>query len=633
MSYSLNRHLTERQPPLAASAEVDAITAGIIRGAFETICYEVATQLGRSASSAIINQSNERNGSIIDGHGRLAGLSVGIPQLLFISPMSVRYGLDFKQADDWGPGDVFVGNDPDAGGGHLPDYNVYCPHFDKHGEIVAIQALQAHQGDTGGKDPGGFSVDAREIFAEGLILPCLKLVHRGEERRDILEMIFRNNRLPSFRGDIAAMISATQMGSRLVGELCDQYGENGADVVRAAINFNIDETERRFREEVAKWPDGSYPGEVFIDHDTVGNPDIRVCVNCIVDGDQLTLDMSGSDDRPELVCVWNTFSNTRGYAMAQLASMVDPSIPKNEGLFNAVKMIVPEGSILQPPPNKPATLGAFHPAVEVAEAICLALSGILPHRASPQVYKIGMPNAVIGFDEKGVMWMDQGVDVRASDASATQGIDGWGSMCSGLGNLILATAEEAESRFPVINLGREMTTDTGGAGQWRGQPGTLNVKRVLEPVTAVAWMVSMKHPLRGLQGGDDAGPYENRFLVGTPDEYVIENALTAQLPADAVMSYQYGGGAGFGSALLRDPAAVAEDVLDEYVSVEAARERYGVVLTGSAAECDVAVDEDATRALRAKLTEERAEELVSRQAAGSPRDDQGQRETAPGVGK
>ena len=599
MSFQLNRRLSEFRSPLPADTEVDAVTAGIIRGAFETICYEVATHLGRSASSAIINQSNERNASIIDGQGRLAALSVGIPQLLFISPMSVRYGLDFREADDWGPGDVFVGNDPDAGGGHLPDYNVYAPVFDDDGQVVVIQALQAHQGDTGGKDPGGFSVDAMEIFAEGMIIPCVKLVHRGEARRDILEMIVRNNRLPSFPGDIKAMISATQLGARLLGGLIDKYG---ADTVRAAINFNIDETERRFREEVSQWPDGSYEGEVFIDHDTVGNEDIRVRVDCQVAGDQLTVDMTGSDDRPELVCVWNTFSNTRGYAMAQLASMVDPTIPKNEGLFNAVKLVVPENSILQPPPNKPAALGAFHPAVEVGEAICVALSEILPERSSPQVYKLGMPNAVVGFDEMGQMWMDQGVDVRSSDASATQGIDGWGSMCSGLGNLILATAEEAESRFPVLNLSRELTPDTGGAGRWRGQPGTKNVKQVLEPVTAVAWMVSQKHPLRGLRGGDDAAPYGNRFLVGTPDEYEVENAVNVQLPAGAVLAYQYGGGAGFENPFLRDPESVREDVLDEYVSLEAARDRYGVVLTGSVEALDLAVDVEATEKLRAQMS-------------------------------
>jgi N-methylhydantoinase B len=602
MSYAINRRLAAKRPPLDTSAEVDSVTAGIIRGAFETTCFETAIHLGRAASSAIINQSNERNGSIIDAHGRLAGISVGIPQLLFISPLAVRWGLEHYGEDDWGPGDVFLGNDPDHGGGHLPDYTVYAPCFDSAGKLVAIQALQAHQGDTGGKDPGGFSVDSLDIFHEGLPIPRLKLVHRGQRRRDVLDLLIRNNRLPSFPGDIAAMIGAAEHGASLLGELVSRWG---ADTVRAAMNLNIVETERRFRSEMEKWPDGCYEADVWIDHDTVGHRDVHVHVACSIEGDQLTVDMTGSDDRPELVNVWNTFSNSRGYAMAQLVSMVDPTIVKNEGLFNAVEMVIPEGTIVQPPPNKPAALGAFHPACEIGEAICIALSDIVPHRASPQVYKLGMPNSVIGFDSDGQMWMDQGVDVRASDASATEGIDGWGSLCSGLGNLILAQAEDAESRFPVINLSREMTCDSGGPGRWRGQPGTLNVKKVLEPTMAVAWMVSMRHPLRGLRGGEDASAYSNHFEVGTPNEYKIENSVRADLPAGAVIAYQYGGGAGFESPLLRDPAAVREDVLDEYVSIEAARERYGVVLSGSAEECNVEIDLAATQQLRERLAADR----------------------------
>jgi len=150
-----------------------------------------------------------------------------------------------------------------------------------------------------------------------------------------------------------------------------------------------------------------------------------------------------------------------------------------------------------------------------------------------------------------------------------------------------------------------MTPDTGGAGRWRGQPGTLNVKKVLEPFTAVAWMVSMRHPLRGLEGGDDAAPYSCRYRVGTPDEFQVENAISTQLPADTVTAYQYGGGGGFASPLEREPEAVREDVLDEYVTLEAARERYGVVLRGTPEECDVEIDVAATNALRQQLRKER----------------------------
>ena len=543
MSFELNRKLAARRPPLSTSATVDPVTAGIIRGAFETVCYEAATHLGRAASSPIINQSNERNGSVIDAHGRLAGVSLGTPHLLFISPLLVRYGLDHFDDYEWGPGDVFVGNDPDFGGGHLPDYNVYAPVFDDKGELVLIQALQAHQGDTGGKDPGGFTLEATDIFTEGLAIPCLKLVHRGEKRRDVIKLLERNNRFPSFAGDLAAMIGAVQHCVKLLEDVLRKWG---SEVVKAAINYNIEQTAQRLREEVARWPDGRYEADVLIDHDTLGTKDVKVHVACTIRGDQLTVDLTGTDDRPELVGVWNTFANSRGYVMTQIAAMIDPTIVKNEGLFDAVEIIIPENTIVHPPINKPAALGSFHPAVEITEAVCMALSTVVPERCAPQVYKIGMPNAVIGFDKQGQMWMDQGVDARSMDASAVQGLDGWGSSCVGLGNLLLSEAEDAESRFPIINISREMTIDSGGAGRWRGQPGSLNVKKVLEPTTAMAWMVSAEHPLRGMCGGDDASPYSNRFEVGTPNEYKIGLSAQAQLPAGAVIAYQHGGGAGFG---------------------------------------------------------------------------------------
>lgn len=598
MSFELNNKLAAKRDPLPTSTEIDTVTASIIRGALETICFEACAHLGRAASSPLINQSNERNSAIIDSHGRLVVGSVGTPHLTFVTQLTVRYGLMNFEDYDWGPGDVFLGNDPDHGGGHLPDYNVYAPVFDDNGELVLVQALQAHQGDTGGKDPGGYTLEATDIFTEGLAVPCLKLVHRGEKRRDVIKLIERNNRFATFAGDLAAMIGGVQQAAKEHQEMIRKYG---TDMVRAALNYTVDNTEKRFREEIAKWPDGTYEATTWVDADTQGTPDVKVHVKIDIEGDQLNVDLTGTDDRQNLVGVWNTFGNSRGYVMTQLCGMIDPTIPKNEGLFNAINITIPEGCIAHPPPNKPAALGSFHPACEITEAVCVALSEVVPERAQPQVYKIGMPNAVIGFYDTGMMWMDQGVDSRSMDASAVKGIDGWGSCPASLGGLLLAMAEDAEQRFPVLNLSREMTTDGGGAGQWRGAPGSLNVKKVLEPVSAMAWMVSAKHPLRGMCGGNDAIPYSNHFLYGSEDEYKIELVEATQLPEGAVMAYQHGGGAGFGPALDRDPEAVKEDVLDEYVSLQAARDTYGVVLTGSLEEYDLEVDAAATEALRAEM--------------------------------
>ena len=595
MSYELNKRLAAKRDPLPTSATIDPVTADIIRGAFETVCFEAATHLARAASSPIINQSNERNAALVDGHGRLAMGAIGTPQLTFVNQMMARYGLMNFEEFDIGPGDVFLSNDPDYGGGHLPDYCVSAPVFDDNGELIVIQTLQAHQGDTGGKDPGGFTLEATDVFTEGVAFPYLKLVHRGEKRNDVIKMVERNNRFATFAGDLAAMIGGVQHAARMLQEIIRKWG---SDTVKAAINHSIDHTERRMREEFARWPDGTYEGTVLIDHDTMGTKDIKVHVACTVKGDHLTVDLTGTDDRQDLVGVWNTFANSRSYVMTQVVAMIDPTIIKNEGMFHAVDIIIPEGCIAHPPPNKPAALGSFHPACEITEAVCIALSHVAPERAQPQLYKIGMPNAVIGFDENGMMWMDQGVDCRSMDSSAVQGIDGWGSCPVSLGNLLLAEAEDGECRFPVLNISREMKTDGGGAGQWRGACGSLNVKQVLQPTSAMAWMVSADHPLRGMCGGDDAIPYTNHFNVGTPEEYKVERTAQAMLKPGAIIAYQHGGGAGFGPALLRDPEAVKEDVLDEYVSMQAAHAKYGVVLTGSLENYDLAVDYPATEALR-----------------------------------
>lgn len=599
MSFELNRKLAAKRPSLPTTVNIDPVTADIIRGAFETVCFEAATHLARAASSPIINQSNERNAAIVDATGRLAMGAIGTPHLTFVNQMMVRWAIMNQEEFDMGPGDVFLSNDPDHGGGHLPDYCVYTPIYDEKGELVVFQTLQAHQGDTGGKDPGGFTLEATDIFTEGVAYPCLKLVHRGQKRKDVIKFVERNNRFASFSGDLAAMISGVERGARMLESLIAKYG---SDTVKAAINHSIDHTEKLARQEVAKWADGSYEATVLIDHDTKGTKDVKVHVTANIKGDQLTVDLTGTDDRKDLVGVWNTFANTRSYIMTQVVAAMDPEIVKNEGFFNAVDMVIPEGSIAQPPPNSPAALGSFHPACEITEAVCLALSNVVPERSAPQLYKIGMPNAVIGFDEKGRMWMDSGVDCRSMDASAVQGIDGWGSCPVSLGNLLLSEAEDGEPRYPVLNVSREQVTDGGGAGQWRGSAGSLNVKQVLQPLTAMAWMVSSDHPLRGMCGGDDAIPYSNHFEVGSPNERKIDHTAQALLPEGAVIAYQHGGGAGFGSALLRDPEAVKEDVLDEYVSVEAARSKYGVVLTGNLYDYDIEVDVVATKALRDEMS-------------------------------
>ncbi len=196
--------LAEPRARTVEHPKVDAVTAEVVRGGMETVCFEMANYVSRTATTPILNQSNERNATVLDARGRLAALSVGIPQFMLTSTLPVRFALDFLGADEFREGDVFVANDPYHGGGHLPDYNVFAPVFatDESGtrRMVLICSIQCHHGDTGGGVPGGYNVTATDVWGEGVRWPVVKVVDRGEERRDILYTLQVNNRLPGLPG-------------------------------------------------------------------------------------------------------------------------------------------------------------------------------------------------------------------------------------------------------------------------------------------------------------------------------------------------------------------------------------------------------------------------------------------------
>ncbi|MFQ5514711.1 MAG: hydantoinase B/oxoprolinase family protein [Myxococcota bacterium] len=577
------------------TADVDPVTAEVIRGAMETIAFEMATHVSLTATTPILNQSNERNATILDARGRLAALSVGIPQFMLSSTLPVRFALEFFSDEGLNEGDVLIANDPYHGGGHLPDYNVFAPVVVED-ELVLIASIQCHHADTGGGLPGGYNAQALDVWAEGVRFPALKVIERGHERRDLIYMMRVNNRTPTFIGDLRAQIGAAQLGVRRLKEV---IGRHGVAAVRGAVEHSIRHAGERFREEVAAWPDGVYEADAYVDHDPAGNRDVHVHCRVTVRGTRLTVDFSGSDTRSELRA-WSSFGNTRGYVVAQLAAMMDPSIPKNEGFFDAIELIVPRGCCLNPEEGRTVAAGTHHPGVEVGEAIALALSRVIPERACPQIYKAGMPTVLVGtHPETGKLFVDHSVDSRTAYAGAVQGCDGWGSSNASFGNLIKATAEINESIFPVRFEGADMVTDGGGPGRWRGCPGSRATKSVTASCTLTAYMVGQRYPMPGIAGGRPGSPERLALWPGSERERVVTRTADAvpMSPGDR-FEYRMGGGGGWGDPLERDPELVCEDVLDDLVSLHGAERDYGVVLSGSLDEYDLRVDQAATAELR-----------------------------------
>jgi N-methylhydantoinase B len=590
---------TRTEPADAQIGAMRAVTAEVVRSAFETICFEMATFVSRTATTPILNQSNERNATILDATGRLAALSVGIPQFMLSSTLPVRFAIEFL-GEELYPGDVLVANDPYHGGGHLPDFNVFAPVFDDDGRLLLIASIQCHHGDTGGALAGGYNVFADDIWSEGTRYPLLKIIERGRERRDVVLTMRANNRLEGFVGDLRAQVGAAQLG---VARLQEVVGRYGADGIRTAVEDSIADARRRFSDEIRAWPDGTYEADVWVDADTAGNTDIHVHVAVTVDDDHLIVDFAGSDDRPE-IHAWSTFGNTRGYTIAQLASLVDPSIPKNEGFFDCIDLRVPLGTCVNPAPGKPVSAGTHHPGVEVGDVIALAMAQILPDRCSPQTYKYGAPRQMWGnVDPRtGRAFFDHGGEVNAGWVNAVRGVDGWGALVASNGNLIKASAELNEVLFPHILRGRNFRTDSGGAGEWRGGCGSHFVKEVRTPTYVNQYVVNQYHTHPGIAGGKNGAPDRVLLAAGTDHEVRVDPTVAGfLLDTGEQLVYDFGGGGGWGDPLLRDPRAVLDDVWDEYVSIPAARAEYGVVVTGSLEAMDLAIDVAATERLRAEL--------------------------------
>ncbi|MFN2642538.1 MAG: hydantoinase B/oxoprolinase family protein [Actinomycetota bacterium] len=587
-------------------APMDPITAEVIRGALETIAYEMSIHVSRTATTPILNQSNERNATIMDWKGRLAALAVGIPQFMLSSMGPVQFALEFFGEDGLKEGDVIACNDPYHGGGHLPDWSIFSPVF-HDGELLLFASIQCHHADVAGMSPGGYPADAMDIWAEGFRCPAVKLVEAGAERKDIVYLFKTNNRVPTYEGDLRAQIGAAQLGARRCKELIARHG---ASTIKAACDWLLAFSERRMREEISSWPDGTYEADAYFDHDVKGNTDINVHAKVTVRGDEIEIDFHGSDERQWLQA-WSTQCNTRSMAFSQLCSMVDSTIPRNQGLFAPITLVYPENSIVNPGFGKPVSMGTHHPGCEVAESVALALSRAIPEKSCPQVYKAAMPTVLFGVNPKNnQVFIDHSVDVQSTASAAAFGTDGWGCANAGFGNLIMAPAEMNEARWPTLHLSNDLTTDTAGAGKWRGQPGSFWVKGATAPLTMYTFIMSMKYTSPGVAGGAPGTP--DKLEIRQPDgttKLITHTALYEPLAAGSRIEYQRGGGGGWGDALERDPDKVRDDVLDEYVSKEAAKRDYGVALRGSVVDYSLRVDAAATDKLRAQMRAQREEPM------------------------
>jgi N-methylhydantoinase B len=555
--------------PVAAFA--DPMTFEVVKNGLSYLADEMAITVVRTAHSQVVRESMDFSTGLCDARGRLIAQGLCVPMHLGAIPDAIA-ALMRKYAGDINPGDVFIMNDPDEGGMHLPDVFIFRPVF-HHDRLLGFAACVAHYPDIGGRTAGGNAVDSTEIFQEGLQIPILKLFDRGRRDRSLFEIIARNVRIPEVvMGDLNAQLAACHSGETGLLALADRYG---LDRFEELVNEVLDYTERRVRAEIAGIPDGRYEFADFIDEDGFGNGPIRINVTVTVAADRLAADFTGTS--PQVKSALNaTMSYTKSAVYTALKCVMSEDILSNEGFFRPIAVSAPPGTIVHPFRPAPraargltgfrmidAVFGALHqavptrvPAAGEGGVTMIAFGGQLPDRR-PFVF----------VDFSGAGW---------GGRPDRDGVDGTSCI---EGNLSNVPVEEIELNQPLRVEQYGFVPDTGGAGKWRGCLSIVREFRFLAPEGVMHIRSDRrKHMSYGLAGGEDGTPSWNVLNPGTAKEEVLPTHVTRDVRRGDVLRHITGGGGGYGPPQERDRALIRRDVIEGKLSPDFVRRHHGLSL-------------------------------------------------------
>ena len=572
-----------------AQLRIDPITLEVIRAGLMSIVHEMSITMDRTSYSTIIREVHDYSCVLFDSDGRLIAQAEGIP--IFNGSMNfvIEAVLDRYPASEMQPGDMFISNDPYTGGGtHKNDINVVMPIF-RDGELVMFGASKAHHLDIGGKDPGSWSADARNTYQEGLSLPAMRLARNGVINEAITDILFANMRVPHLsRGDFSAQIAA---GKTAEMRAHDFLKKHGVKIFRDAVEELIDHGERITRAAIAKIPDGVYTASAHADGDGVSEEPIFIKVTATVKGSDIWIDYAGSDDQRSGAagnCHWvNTVSCTREFMMF----LTDTALGGNEGSYRPIHIDAPAGSVFRPQYPAPITTGMGDMGTRLMELLFQALADVLPEEVIAGTFGNFSCMTLSGFDEKtGAEFVH--FSPYAGGWGARAKADGNSGMVSlGSGDNYNIPCEVMETKFPgLLAESYKLRDGSAGAGKCRGGWGVTYDYRMLWPGEFTVALDRDKYTPYGLFGGNTG--QGSGLVVSVPgaDEAIYTRISGISIPAGTVLSHRTAGGGGYGDPMEREAQAVLEDVLDEFITVDDARELYGVAINPAS----MTIDEAAT---------------------------------------
>ncbi len=576
-------------------AKIDKILASVFQRRFKSITEEMSIVMTKTTRSPILCEAKDFVTGLYDGRGKMLEQTENLPILSFSLGPVCEYIVDYFGPEIY-PGDVIFHNDVFSMGNQNNDVAVYKPIFFED-KLMAWAAAKGHQADIGGAVPGGYNPKATEVWQETLRIPPVKVYERGKFRKDVWDLIFANIRFDIVEADMRAQMGSCVVGERGILKLVEKYG---LDVFESHKEYLFDSTERMMRSEIKTIPNGVYEGEatVYFDGRTPGSR-YKIRVEITVRDEEIIFDYSETDPQTDGF-VNGTYTSSASATLLTFLQMVNPDMPHNEGMIRPISIVIPEGTILNARYPAATTFGN-HLCPPNADAIIRALSNAIPERVTAGWNQL-LCYLTSGYDlRKQDNYVDIGFLGLKGGSGATYGVDGYDhiGMIDASGGVLDQDYEMFEQQTPHLLLKHEYWSDSAGAGHWRGGLG-VETEFIIggKDTKVVTFGDGDIESAFGLFEGKNGTL--NTIELRYPDGKVYKATskdLIEGVPSGTVLFQQAGGGGGYGNPYLRSPEQVAQGVKNKIISVECAKQDYGVVVDSDTLELNVTE----TEKLRKKL--------------------------------
>jgi N-methylhydantoinase B len=569
---------------------MDPITAELFRNAIAAIGDEMVLTIYRTAYSGVLKNIMDYSAALCDERGRLVAQGLSLPGHLCSIPVALQAVLR-RYGDDIHEGDILVSNDPYEGGMHLPDIFVFRPLF-ADGQVLAYAATICHHTDVGGRVPGSNASDSTEIYAEGLRIPPLKLYEAGRPNSTLHRIIEKNVRVPRrVLGDLRSQLAACEIAARGMADLVSGYG---VDDVRRLMTETMDYSERLTRHCLADLRDGEASFKDWIDDDQIdiGRPIPLVCT-VRKQGERMEFDWTGSSPQVK-GAINNTWSYTAAASFTAAKSVLSVNMPNNDGVFRAITVTAPPGTIMNAlPPAACAARGLT--GFRAVDCAFGALAKLYPDRVFAAGDGGNTGITIGGYDKDRQPFIF--VDFFSGGWGARPWADGLQGNTTMFANMASFSIEVTEAENPIEVLDVGFVADTGGAGKYRGGVSMRKTWRMAADEGILQVRADRQtHRPYGLHRGHPGAPGRSILNPGTPQEQTLHAKLTMTFRRGEVFRHELPGSGGWGDPLERDPALVAQDLRDGFVTIEGAAIDYGIVAHGDPPQ----IDEAATAVLRAE---------------------------------